>query len=294
MRTATGARTLQGRPDSPPRSTEGHRRPPQAPTTVPHSPLHDLTTSFIGRLRARDGAAWFELWEIFGPVLRAQLSRWGRGRIGFETVQDLSQDTMVALASAIDRHDPSRGARFSTWLLAIAKYTLGDEMDKRGALKRGGGVKPLPLDALGGLEPGSKGASPDAAYELEVFDAKVEAALRRLERDAELLDFETFRMRVLEGRSGRKVADSLGTSEPTVSRRLARSRTRLQEILFEVFAQFSFTDEEWSELDRNGIGRIPNKTEDASFDEAVAEIYARITARRASETAHLDRARHSD
>lgn len=76
--------------------------------------MHDLTTNFIARLRTRDPQAWFELWETFGPVLRAQLSRWGRGRIGHETVQDLSQETLVALASAIDRHDPSQGARFST------------------------------------------------------------------------------------------------------------------------------------------------------------------------------------
>ena len=76
--------------------------------------LHDLTTGFISRLRAQDHDAWFELWEIFGPVLRAQLSRWGRGRIGHETVQDLTQETMAALAGAIDRHDPTRGARFST------------------------------------------------------------------------------------------------------------------------------------------------------------------------------------
>jgi len=252
------------------------------PAALPRT-LHDLTTGFIGRLRSRDGDAWFELWEIFGPVLRAQLARWGRGRIGFETVQDLSQDTMVALSRAIDQHDPSRGARFSTWLLAIAKYTLSDEMDRRGALKRGSGVRPLALDAEGMREPDSDELRPDAAYELEVFDAKVEAALRRLERESDLMDFETFRMRTLEGRSGKEVAAALGTSEPTVSRRLARARTRLQEVMAEVFATFSFTEEELAELERNGIQRTPNKTEDASFDESIAEIYARILARRAAQ-----------
>ena len=242
--------------------------------------MHNLTTNFIGRLRARDGDAWFELWETFGPILRAQLSRWGRGRIGVETVQDLSQDTMVALSTAIDRHDPSKGARFSTWLLAIAKYTLSDEMDRRGALKRGSGVKPVALDATEGFDPSGSGPAPDESYELEVFDAKVEAALRGVERDAELLDFETYRLRVLEGQSGREVASALGTSEPTVSRRLARARTSLQESLFSVFARFSFTDDEWQEMERNGLGRLPSNTDDASFDEAVAEIYARIVARR--------------
>ena len=78
----------------------------------------------------------------------------------------------------------------------------------------------------------------------------MEAALRRLERDCDLMDFETFRMRTLEGRSGKDVAVALGTSEPTVSRRLARARTRLQELMAEVFATFSFTEEEIAELER--------------------------------------------
>lgn len=245
--------------------------------------LHDLTTSFINRLRERDSEAWFELWEIFGPILRAQLARWGRGRIGVETVQDLSQETMAALAKAIDRHDPSRGARFSTWLLAIAKYTLGDEIDRRTAQKRGGGRRPRSIDGLveaGAPQPASEGPTPDAAFELEVFDAKVEAALRQLEREIDFVDFETFRLRVLEGQSGASVAEALGTSQPTVSRRLARARARLQDLVFTVFARYSFTDEEWLEMERNGLGRVPNKTEDAAFDDAVAEIYARVLARR--------------
>ena len=110
---------------------------------------NDLTTSFVNRLRAREPAAWFELWENFGPILRSQLSRWGRGRIGAETVKDLSQETLAALSGAIDRHDPSRGARFSTWLLAIARHTLGDEIDRRMAQKRGAGVRPVSLDDAG-------------------------------------------------------------------------------------------------------------------------------------------------
>ena len=61
--------------------------------------MTNMTTGFIARLRDNDEAAWFELWENFAPVLRSQLSRWGRGRIGQETVQDLSQETMAALAS---------------------------------------------------------------------------------------------------------------------------------------------------------------------------------------------------
>ena len=242
--------------------------------------MRDISTQFISRLRARDNDAWFELWEAFGPILGAQLARWGRGRIGRETVQDLSQETMAALAGAIDRHDPNRGARFSTWLLAIARYTLGDELDRRSAQKRGEGRRAQPLETAQGQA--SRGLAPSAVYEQEVFDAKVEAALREVEREVSFEDFEIFRGRVLEGRTGKEVADSLGISQPTVSRRLANVREILKEHLRQTVARFSFTEEEIEELERNGLGDNPNQREDRSFEDSLAEIYHRIALRRGS------------
>lgn len=241
--------------------------------------MPSLDTHFVTRLRARDAQAWFELWENFGPILRAQLQRWGRGRIGFETVQDLTQETLTALSGAIDRHDPSRGARFSTWLLAIARYTLGDELDRRGAQKRGAGRRAGSLEDLA-LDPAG-GAAPDADYERAIFEAKVEAALRAVERSAEFLDFSIYRMRVLDGRTGRDVAESLGLSPAAVSRRLTGVRALLRGELEQVFARFSFTQEEREELRRNGLDPDPNKEDDLRFDEALAEVYHRGAHRRA-------------
>ena len=130
--------------------------------------VHELTTNFVGRLRSRDPDAWFELWETFGPVLRSQLARWGRGRIGVETVQDLSQDTMIALAGAIDRHDPSRGARFSTWLYRIVYNLAVNETQRRRSL--------VSLDQpLGGEE------GPSSLGELQVSESEEPSA--ELERE---------------------------------------------------------------------------------------------------------------
>lgn len=233
----------------------------------------DLSTGLIRRLRAREPDAWFELWETFGPVLRAHLARWGRGRIGPETVRDLSQDTLAALCGAIDRHDPSRGARFSTWLLAIARHALGDEMDRRSADKRGGGARPAPLDAVG--PPASPDLGPGESFEQAVFGAKVLAALRGAQRESRFDEFQVFQMRVLGGQSGHQVARALGISEPTVSRRLAAVRERVRARLAETFGKYSFTDAEWEELPRNGLAPNPNKAGEA-FDQALAEVYHRV------------------
>ena len=190
-----------------PRRTSG-----PAPKHVPN----DLTTSFVKRLRAREPQAWFELWENFGPVLRSQLARWGRGRIGAETVKDLSQETLAALSGAIDRHDPSKGARFSTWLLAIARHTLGDEIDRRMAQKRGGGVRPVSLEDAGDSAWHEDG--PDASYEREIFEAKVAASLRAAERDAGFADFNCLPHARSRGQSrqggGRSPGDERGDDQP--------------------------------------------------------------------------------
>ncbi len=238
--------------------------------------LNQLTTSFVNRLRSNEQAAWYELWETFGPVVRAQLVKWGKGRIGSETARDLSQETMAALSESIDRFDPKRGARFSTWLLAIAKHVLGDEMDRRLAQKRGGNKKPTSLDdawmAAATVE------QPDEAYEASVFRAKVERAILMSEKESDFVDFSIFRARVLEGRGGKDVAESLGISEPTVSRRLAKVRTCLRRRIQEVVGTYSFTDDEMHEADRNGL-KLSGETlefsaaEDANFDEAIGEIY---------------------
>lgn len=239
--------------------------------------LTQLTTNFIGRLKANDQGAWFELWETFGPVVRAQLAKWGKGRIGSETVRDLSQETLTALSESIERYDPARGARFSTWLLAIAKHVLGDEMDRRNAQKRGGSKKALELDETWMKASANVGA--DAAYETAIFFAKVEAAIRLVEKEADFTDFSIYRMRVLDGQSGKDVAAALGTSEPTVSRRLTKIRAMLRARLVEVITTYSFTEEERREAARNGLELNPKSnpdgSDDALFDEAIAEIYHR-------------------
>ncbi|MFO0875082.1 MAG: sigma-70 family RNA polymerase sigma factor [Phycisphaerales bacterium] len=228
--------------------------------------MSPLTTSFIRRLRDQDQAAWFELWETFGPVIRAQLARWGRGQIGVETIRDLTQETLAALSNAIDRYDPARGARFSTWLLSIAKHTLGDEIDRRMAQKRNVGKRPAALDET--FMGRSNALQADDAYHQSIFRAKVYAAIRKTEAEAEFVGFQVYRMRVLDGVQGKNVAEQLGISEPTVTRHLQRTRALLRDRVRESIATYSFTPEELAEAEKAGLAG-----DDGLFDEAVADIY---------------------
>ncbi|MBT5582569.1 MAG: sigma-70 family RNA polymerase sigma factor [Phycisphaerae bacterium] len=224
-----------------------------------------MTTSFVRRLRDRDETAWFELWQVFGPVLRGQLMKWGNGRLGMETVRDLSQETLAALSKSIERFDPNRGVRFSTWLLAIARHALSDEIDRRMALKRGAGKRPTHLeeDWMGGLS-----GAVDEQYERRIFEAKVAAAIRQAESAGDFLSFEVYRMRVLDNRTGRDVAKQIGVSPPTISRHLQKARGHLRSKLTEIVATWSFTPEEMAEAELAGLS-----SDDSLFDEAIAEIW---------------------
>lgn len=225
-----------------------------------------FTTSFVRRLREQDQTAWYELWETFGPVIRAQLTRWGRGQIGAETIRDLTQETLAALSNAIDRYDPARGARFSTWLLSIAKHTLGDEIDRRMAQKRNAGRRPASLDET--FMGHSAAPSADEAYHQGIFRAKVYAAIRKTEVEEDFLGFQVFRMRVFEGVQGKLVAEQLGVSEPTVTRHLQRIRETMRRRVRESICTYSFTPDELAEAEQAGLGG-----DDALFDEAIADIY---------------------
>lgn len=230
------------------------------------TPMHEVDTTFLRRLRARDERAWFELWETFGPVVRGMLYRWGNGRLGEETLRDLTQDTLAALSDSIERFDPKRGVRFSTWLLAIAKHVLGDEFDRRHAQKRGSGRRGASLeDEWMGQ---SDEPRPDEVYERRVLAAKIHAAIRATQRRAEFVHFEAYRMRALEGKNGRDIGVQLGISEPTVTRHCQRVREALRVELLSAIEQYSFTDDERDEPGRAGLA-----AEDAAFDEALGEIW---------------------
>ncbi len=235
-----------------------------AMTTI--APMHQVDTSFLRRLRARDERAWFELWQAFGPVVRGMLARWGNGRLGEETLRDLTQDTLAALSDSIERFDPQRGVRFSTWLLAIARHVLGDEMDRRYAQKRGGGKRGASLDDSWMGQ--SREPAPDAEYERRILGAKIHAAIRAAQRRSDFVHFEAYRMRVLESKQGREIGLLLGVSEPTVTRHCQRVREALREELAVAIEQWSYTDDERSEPSRAGLA-----ADDAAFDEALGEIW---------------------
>ncbi len=235
--------------------------------------MRTVDTEFLRRLRGGDDAAWFELWDVFGPALERMVEKFGHRCFTPETIRDVSQETLMRLAREVHRFDPARGARFSTWLFQIARHVVAAEFAHRNAQKRGGGVRPGAIDP--GQEPAGDGVAPPVEYERAVFRAKVYRAMRLAEERCDFLPFETYKARILRGMKSKDIAVAMGISEPTVSRYLKKVRVVVRDTLREVVREYSFTEEEQDEVRRASLHEA-----DGQFDASLAELYAQEEASR--------------
>ena len=148
--------------------------------------------------------------------------------------------------------------RFRSFLLLALKRFLAKERDKSRARKRGGGQKPIALDALNAeqryaLEP-AEHLSADKLFERRWALTLLEQVLSRL-RDEQAAAgqreaFEQLKEFLLAGGRGTpyaEVAARLGTSEAAVEVAVHRLRQRYRELLLEEIANTVTSPEEAEE-----------------------------------------------
>lgn len=89
-------------------------------------------------------AALEQLCQTYWYPLYAYVRRRGHSP---EDAQDLTQEFFARLLEYnwMERADPQRG-RFRSFLLGVMNHFLADAWDKTRAQKRGGGIKPIPLE----------------------------------------------------------------------------------------------------------------------------------------------------
>lgn len=228
----------------------------------------NVNTDLLLRLKANDSTAWYELWEVFGPAIERIVGSIANRYFSQETVKDVSQETLARVYKEIARFDMQRGVKFSTWLYAIARHVVLAELTHRSAQKRGGGMRPASIDDMEGFDPEADAELP-VEFEASVFRAKVLKALRTVEARSELLEFEAYRMKLLDEMQGKDIADQLGVSEASVSRYLKRTRQSLREEIALAVATYSWTTEEEAEAASAGL----EKADDDAFDSALADVF---------------------
>lgn len=166
-------------------------------------------------------------------------------RQGFSETEadDLSQEVFLRVfgEDVLAKADPAKG-RFRSLILAVTRHVAGRQRERDGAAKRGGGRPAVPLD------PDSLVASRgrDLEFDREWVANLIDLAFGRLEREnrnyaAALRGF------LLEQRSYREIASSMGKSEDEVKNYVFRGRRRLVEILHDEIRSTASSGDEYEE-----------------------------------------------
>ena len=176
-------------------------------------------------------------------------------RRGYSThdAEDLTQDFFAELLQGplLQRADPERG-RFRSLLLKALRDFLGHANEKRGAAKRGGGLKLVSWDDWMAEAPSQLSISAHAVESWsaeQLFDLRwaatvVEQALRQLREECQsnkrLRLFETLSPYLTTDRadvSYQSLATTLGITEAAVKKQLHNLRRRYRWLLREEVAQ---------------------------------------------------------
>lgn len=191
---------------------------PRPTATDPPSERRELDDATRVRAIAGDDAAARALVELYQARVFALLSRLLAGR-GRATVEDLAQDTFLAVFRGLGGFDPRGPARLSTWILTIAARRAIDELRK---------ARPALLP-----DPGRTRASEDRAdarsRRRELAQA-IERALAALSPELRA----AFVLREYHDLDYVEIARALDIELGTVRSRLSRARGELRARLAEV------------------------------------------------------------
>lgn len=153
-------------------------------------------------------------------------------RVRSEPLEDLRQSGVIGLIKAVDRFDPAQGCEFSTYATPVILGEMRRHVRDHGALVRvparmmsggwaGGPVVVVPLlDDVGHLDH-------DPALDPVDAHAVVSGLVTRLSPE----DQHLVRWHFLEGISQTRIAESIGLTQPQVSRRLGRALSRMRDML---------------------------------------------------------------
>lgn len=188
----------------------------------------------LARCRRGDAQAWDQLFDLHYAATIRYVFQLGH-EFTVEDAEEICQETFLSVIRNVGSfHGESR---FQTWLFRIAGNKARDCLERQQAAKRGGGQKPISLQAEDPetglvLDPPSTTPSPDLALLKTEQLGLVHEALRRLGgRCQEIIELRYF------GDLGYdEISRTLGLNAKTVSSRLSKCLDRLEAIARQLFA----------------------------------------------------------
>lgn len=202
----------------------------------------DTESQVLARCLRGDAEAWDDLFaQHYGPTARFifQVS----SDFSREDVEEICQETFLTVIKSL--HTFQRQSQFQTWLFRIAANKAHDFLEKQRAAKRGGGVRPLSLQAEDDrdgavLELPAQAPGPDRVL-IRAEDANlVSRALSELGGPCQ----EVIELRYFADLSYDEIGASLGLNVKTVSSRLSKCLDKLEVVAGQYFPSFRSSSQE--------------------------------------------------
>ena len=178
-----------------------------------------IENEVVLRARRGDPAACREIVERLHRPVIATIFRFLGSRYAQE-LEDIAQDVFVKIFRALERFEPERGVKFSTWIYTFVRNHCFDVLKKRR-------IKTSPLHDGEGASidpPDARVVSPLRAAQSSEIGTKIEEALQSLAEDQRMV----FVLREYEGLDYGEIAKALELNEGTVKSRLFRAREAMR------------------------------------------------------------------
>jgi RNA polymerase sigma-70 factor, ECF subfamily len=187
--------------------------------SVAHSPPPtELDDATLRRAMRGEADAARRLVELYQDRVFALVSRMLSGR-GRGTIEDIAQDTFLAVFRQLAQFDAHGSAKLSTWILTIAARRSIDEIRKQRPVL----VAEIDRDRAGDVRA-------DERTQRRELAVAIESALRDLSPELRA----AFLLREYHGLEYTEIARALSIDIGTVKSRLSRARAGLRERLADV------------------------------------------------------------
>ena len=187
--------------------------------------MEDVPFATIQAAREGDQGACRNIIEhLHRPVL-ATIYRFLGGRFRSE-VEDIAQEIFLKVFRALDRFDPDRGVKFTTWVYTFVRNHCFDVLKKRRlpttSLTASRGEDETQIDVQDEAM-----LRPSADVENTELGVKIEEALAGIGEDQRMV----FILREYEGLDYASIAEVMDVSEGTIKSRLHRAKMALRDRL---------------------------------------------------------------
>ncbi len=184
-------------------------------------PTDNTSTTWLGRLTAREPAAWERLLELYGPLVHT----WCRRKdLTEDESRDVLQDVFTAVAKGIDtfRHETSSDT-FRGWLRVVAKHKIVDIKRRRAGRGAGG------TTAMQRLQESPLEAETGDLDEADERTLIVRQALQLMQSEFETTTWQAFWEVAVNGKTSTEAAASLGITAGAVRTSKWRVLKRLRD-----------------------------------------------------------------